>query len=96
MFRLGGVLCLDLEAVIKSAARAASRQTKSRNKIQGSARTTARRADGGRPGGFPGSWFPGFGLTGGCASSRLDYGLNFTSSGEAALAADLFTNSVYH
>ena len=24
---------------------------------------------------FPGSWSPGFGLPGGCASSRLDHGL---------------------
>ena len=26
---------------------------------------------------FPGSWFPRFGLRGGCASSRLDHGLKF-------------------
>ena len=47
-----------------------------RIKIRVSAWTTARQADGVRPRRFPGSLSPGFGLSGGSASSRLDHGFH--------------------
>ena len=56
----------DLEAVIKSAARAASRKTKSR----GPSRPCCPHAEP-SPAGSPG--FLDLGLPGGCASSRLDH-----------------------
>ena len=62
---------LNFQAVIKSAASAASLD------LQGSPRTTARHADDGARLGSHGSWSLIFGLPGGCASSRLDHGLNF-------------------
>ena len=90
---------VKFQAVIKSAASAASPKAKSR---KGSSREVSR---GRRPPAeavvlhSPGASFPGFGLPGGCASSRLDHGLKFSKtaksskspkmgSREAALAAD--------
>ena len=70
-----GIQKLNFQAVIKSAASAASRKHKSR---EGSSRGVPRSR---RPPAeavvlhFPGASFPGFGLPGGCASSRLDHGL---------------------
>ena len=68
---------VKFQAMIKSAASAASRKPKSR---EGSSREVPR---GRCPPAeavvlhFPGASFPGFGLPGGCASSRLDHGLKF-------------------
>ena len=90
---------VKFQAMIKSAASAASRKPKSR---EGSSRGVPR---GRRPPAeavvlhSPGASFPGFGLPGGCASSRLDHGLKFSQNPkkfkksqngfrEAALAAD--------
>ena len=77
---------VKFQAVIKSAASAASRKPKSRGSSRGVQddgfgwRATA-------SGHSPGASFPGFGLPGGCASSRLDHGCKIPP-GEAALAAD--------
>ena len=58
------------QAVIKSALSAASQKTKSRGapRPPSSASRAAIRHS-------TGAWSPGFGLRGGCASSRLDHGL---------------------
>ena len=68
---------VKFQQVIKSAASAASRKPKSR---EGSSRGVQDSGSAGRrqPRGTPtGASFPGFGLPGGCASSRLDHGLQF-------------------
>ena len=68
---------LNFQAVIKSAASAASRETKNQGPRSRGAhgRRLGLRTTG--LGGSPGSWSLIFGLPGGCASSRLDHGLEF-------------------